>query len=460
MFRTSKKLIVAGLMLLLAFFLPMHSASASSLSDVPDRSSDEINYLIGKGIIQGYPGGTFKPFVSVSRQEAATMVGRALKLNGTKRTTVFPDVDRNSYASGYIQSAYEKGIITGYPSGTYKPQNNITRGEMAYLVSKAFNLTETSGNQFSDVPDSGSLSQAIDKVSTARIAQGYPSGTYKPNRTITREEFSVMMARALNPEYKVDGETSSGKEYIVSTGVLNVRSGPSTSYSLIGKLYEGAVVKVSSISGSWGKITYNGQTAYIHTDYIKEKGITSDTPLIAIDAGHGDHDGGAAANGLTEKEVNLDVAKRVQGYLKNNTNIGVVMTRTDDSFLELDERVDFAVQNGADTFVSIHANASIYDSANGTETFYSSAALSDRAYKSKKLAEFIQARLVVALNTRDRGVKEAPFRVINATPLPSALVELGFLTNDSDASKLGSSYYRDRAAKAIYLGIQDYYNWK
>ena len=99
--------------------------------------------------------------------------------------------------------------------------------------------------------------------------------------------------------------------------------------------------------------------------------------------------------------------------------------------------------------------------ASGTETWYSTA--STRADDSKQLATFIQNRVYKALGTKNRGVKvnrEPQIYVVTETPLPAALVELGFISNDSDASKLSSNYYRDIAAEAIAQGIQDYYNWK
>ena len=112
----------------------------------------------------------------------------------------------------------------------------------------------------------------------------------------------------------------------------------------------------------------------------------------------------------------------------------------------------------ADAFVSIHGNKFSKESAKGTETYYSTASI--RADQSKELATFIQNRLYPALGTDNRGVKKANFQVIYKNPLPAALVELGFMSNKEDASKLSSNYYRDKAAEAIALGIQDYYEWK
>ena len=134
------------------------------------------------------------------------------------------------------------------------------------------------------------------------------------------------------------------------------------------------------------------------------------------------------------------------------------MTRRTDIYPTLGQRVDIAVNAKADAFVSIHGNKFSRESANGTETYYSTASI--RADNSKQLATFIQERLYPALGTYDRGVRTANFQVIYKNPLPAALVELGFISNKDDASKLSSNYYRDKAAEAIALGIQDYYEWK
>ncbi|MBM7551687.1 N-acetylmuramoyl-L-alanine amidase [Thalassobacillus pellis] len=428
-------------------------AEAGSLKDIPDKYAEEINYLINKSVVTGYPNGYFYPEKSVTREEAATMIGRALNLNGTERNTSFNDVDSSSYASGYIQSAVEKGIITGYGDGTFKPKNHITRGEMAFLISRAFNLTQISDIHYYDVERSGKRYEAINKVSTAGIAMGYPDGSYRPDQSITRAEFSLLVARGLNPDFKVEVQPQPIDSSVVSTAVLNVRTGPGISYDRIGQLTGGSIISIYKVVGNWAYMSYNDLKGYVHTDYLREN-----VRIVAIDAGHGDHDPGAQANGLVEKEINLDVALRTQRYLEK-AGIKVVMTRTDDSFLKLNERIDYAVNRNADTFVSIHSNA-FTPNAHGTETYYSTADLNPRAEASKMLATFIQERLVDALNTYDRGVKEGPFRVIEHNPLPSVLLELGFVTNDSDAAKLGSSFYRERAAKAIYLGIEDYYDWK
>ncbi|MDR7240682.1 N-acetylmuramoyl-L-alanine amidase [Neobacillus drentensis] len=175
---------------------------------------------------------------------------------------------------------------------------------------------------------------------------------------------------------------------------------------------------------------------------------------IVIDPGHGGKDPGASGNGLVEKEIVLDIANRVNSRLSHSL-AKVVMTRENDTYPSLEERVNLAEESGADTFVSIHVNTFISSNANGTETWYSS---KYAGVESKELAKEIQQELVKALGTYDRGIKEEAFYVIENTKMPSVLVEIGFISNTSDADKLASNTYRQKAADAIYKGIIDFYN--
>ena len=437
-------------------------------------AADEINYLLGKKIITGYEDGTFKPARNVTRAEAAIMLGRALDLNGTQRATSFKDVNAASVASGYIQSAVDKGIITGYTDGTYRPGEPITRVQMSYLLVRGFQLEKTSNVNFSDVPKSGAQYEAINKIATAGLTIGYPDGTYRPTNKVTRQDFAVFVARGLNQDYRVSyvseekpivseekpivSEEKPIKEAVVnvdSWDVLNVRSGAGTNYPVVGKLNAGNKVSVYRYEGEWAYIQSGNLSGYVNNYYLASPSNNTKNK-ITIDAGHGGSDPGASGNGIIEKELNLDVALRVEKLLKQK-GIDVVMTRKGDTYPTLSERVKIGVNSKSDAFVSIHGNSAVA-SASGTETYFSSA--STRAGDSKQLATFIQNRLYPALGTNNRGVKDKDYYVVDKNPLPAALVELGFLSNASDASKLSSNYYRDKAAEAIALGIQDYFNWK
>ncbi|PKH09074.1 S-layer homology domain-containing protein, partial [Planomicrobium sp. MB-3u-38] len=203
---------------------------ASAWTPFKDVSSSdvEIDYLYDRGLIKGISSNQFGPDYSVTREQAATLIGRALGLSGTERKTKFSDVSSSSYSSGYIQSAVDKGIITGYPDGTFKPKQTMTRGEMAYLLSRAFNLTKTSTVFFTDIKQdssSTSLYTAVNKIATAGISNGTGGGSYSPNKELIREEFAIFLARALEPKFKVAFQNATIAKLYSTTDNLNVRSG-------------------------------------------------------------------------------------------------------------------------------------------------------------------------------------------------------------------------------------------
>ncbi|MFQ5792493.1 MAG: N-acetylmuramoyl-L-alanine amidase, partial [Acidobacteriota bacterium] len=215
---------------------------------------------------------------------------------------------------------------------------------------------------------------------------------------------------------------------------------------------------------------------------------------VVIDPGHGGHDPGTRSRkGLYEKDVVLDISHRVAKLLENERDFEVIMTRKDDSFVPLEERTAIANSQGADLFVSIHANASRDSRARGIETYYLNLATSPEAEavaarenalntrrmgelqdllrqilnnskiaESQEFAQRVQRAIATgALEKssrprRDRGVKAAPFIVLLGANMPSMLVETSFLSNAEDARLLASEPYRARLAQAIAHGIRDY----
>ncbi|MBD2845091.1 N-acetylmuramoyl-L-alanine amidase [Paenibacillus sp. IB182496] len=174
---------------------------------------------------------------------------------------------------------------------------------------------------------------------------------------------------------------------------------------------------------------------------------------VVIDAGHGDHDPGAASvTKRAEKEFNLSVALKVNALLEKEPRIQPYMTRDDDTFVDLYDRAEFANDRNADIFVSIHGN-SYYSHISGTETYYTH----DR---SRSLANVMHKHLVDATGLPDRGVRTARFVVIRETDMPSVLLESGYLSNVTDEKVLFSEEGQNKIAKGIVAGIKEYFNLK
>jgi N-acetylmuramoyl-L-alanine amidase len=172
--------------------------------------------------------------------------------------------------------------------------------------------------------------------------------------------------------------------------------------------------------------------------------------VVMIDPGHGGRDPGAIGRGgLQEKEINITISRRIQEILEQN-GIQVVMTRTGDSTVSLQGRVDAAERSNASVFVSIHANAISMSrpEVNGLETYYYSSGAS--------LARTIHNRILQSTDLRDRGVRTARFYVLRNTSMPAVLVETGFVTGQEDAIRFQNPAARQQIADAIAQGILDY----
>jgi N-acetylmuramoyl-L-alanine amidase len=214
---------------------------------------------------------------------------------------------------------------------------------------------------------------------------------------------------------------------------------------------------------------------------------------VVLDPGHGGHDVGThGPSGLYEKDLVLDIAQRLGALIEERLGGEVVYTRTDDTFIPLEDRTRIANERKADLFLSIHANSSPLRSAAGVETYIlnftasrtamdlaarenassdrsifdlqellQKIALRDKADESREFAARLQTSLS-ALSTRsndnakNRGVKKAPFVVLIGASMPSVLAEIGFLTNASDEALLRKTEHRQKIAEALYKGIAAY----
>lgn len=170
---------------------------------------------------------------------------------------------------------------------------------------------------------------------------------------------------------------------------------------------------------------------------------------VVIDAGHGGSDVGANRNGTYEKYITLDVAKRVEKLLKAQ-GYGVLMTRSDDSYVSLQDRVAFSEGYAPDIFVSIHVNSSTSDTPNGIETHY-------YHQESIPLAQTVHSALASKIKANNRGTFKSKFYVINHTTAPAILIEIGFISNTAERGQLCTNERKQNTAEAIVEGINNYF---
>ena len=254
----------------------------------------------------------------------------------------------------------------------------------------------------------------------------------------------------------------------------------------------GADVAVESFGDATARAGTDTAVANSDGDFSLSRQLGLGVSRIVIDPGHGGYDPGAQTGELTESALVLDVARRLEARLANETGIEVILTRRRDAYMSLRARTEFANRVGADLFLSIHANAASDQRARGVETYYldlttdpnaqivaarenatslegmhdlstlvRSIAMHNKRDESRDLAEMVQQNLVRAVRqlhpgAQDLGVKQAPFVVLIGANMPSVLAEISFLTNQEDAAFLATDTYRDRIADALLQSILEY----
>ena len=213
---------------------------------------------------------------------------------------------------------------------------------------------------------------------------------------------------------------------------------------------------------------------------------------IVIDPGHGGHDPGAQARGLNEADLTLDIALRLEKLFEKEPGLEVILTRRTDVYLSLEERTAIANREGADLFLSIHANTSRNTGARGVETYFLSFAgsadaeavaarenasyagemhklpdiiraitLNNKLDESRDFAGMVQEALITRLRrsskaVQNRGVKKAPFVVLIGAEMPSVLAEVSFMSNRQELSLLKTAAYKNRIAEALHAAVMRY----
>ncbi len=190
----------------LFFGLVSSSASAQGFTDIHKGTTfyEEMMYLYNEGVIQGFDNGEFRPGQAVNRAQAAIMIGRVLGYSDEPRESSFTDVSKSTTGSGYIQTAYENGIISGYGDNTFRPGDTVTRGQMAIFIARAFDSKDEALVPFTDVSIQMQAYRSIRQIIAFGVTEGYADGTFQPDKQVTRAQFSAFLARASSDDFRLD----------------------------------------------------------------------------------------------------------------------------------------------------------------------------------------------------------------------------------------------------------------
>ena len=251
-------------------------------------------------------------------------------------------------------------------------------------------------------------------------------------------------------------------------------------------------INYNSMSINLGSVIQNSPIDKT-TDLIKEKKKWQFDTII-IDPGHGGKDPGSIGyKGTKEKDIVLDVSKRLARKIQKNLRVKTILTRDEDVFIRLQDRTKFANTNEGDLFISIHVNSNESKKPYGFETYLlkpgrnqeainvalrensvielegnkfekltdeqliqATIAQSGFVQYSEKFAALIQEEIDKRVQSRNRGVKQAGFYVLMGASMPNVLIELGYISNPNEEKKLNSSSYRDMLATSIYYAIVKY----
>lgn len=273
-------LVSLGLILILTFLLPSLVDASRGFSDVSNNhwANGEISFLTEKGIIKGYSDGDFKPGDKTKRIHIATMIVRAKELSTNNRPDPsLKDVDSKYSSFDIIKAVMDEGLFDDVvKNGEFKPNQELTRAEMASIIVKAYGLEGTSDKDFKDVPKSHWSYTYVQALAANDITTGYSDGTFKPDISLERAQFSAFISRVLDDKFKPGNNDNTKNDMKVH--YLDVGQGDSTFI----ELPNGKTILIDAGTQTAGQKIVS---------YLKKAGITT-IDLIVATHPHADHIGG------------------------------------------------------------------------------------------------------------------------------------------------------------------------
>ncbi|OEF98937.1 hypothetical protein BHF71_03120 [Vulcanibacillus modesticaldus] len=363
----------------------------------------------------------------------------------------------------------------------YKIKFNKQIGWIASEYASKNTLTVSSKNTIQDKENNKEQKIVVVSPEILNLRSG-PGLNYEVVAKLLKNDFLVVddskgewlhVAKATNPEVNgwvakwlvIDSSQviSNRPTVTILNPGTNLREGPSTSYRVVSLGNVGDQFPILGTKGDWYQILLpNGDKAFVAGWIVSVKGMNQvissgikrllKDKIIVVDAGHGGKDHGAtgATFKSLEKDLNLAVAMRLQKKLEA-AGAKVIMTRSKDKYLTLQERVNIAITNNADAFISIHHNTHENSAVNGTITYY-------YLKKNKELAKNIQRELLKRTGLKDLNVRFGNYHVLRENPKLAVLTELAFISNYYDELKVLSKSFQENAAEGIFQGILKYFN--
>ncbi|WLR49025.1 S-layer homology domain-containing protein [Halobacillus litoralis] len=160
--------------------------------------SEALELMAQNNWISGYRDASFMPQKEITREEVVSIIGRILDLDNEQRETQFSDVPKETFGSGYIDSAVEAGFVNGYPDGTFRPKDSVTRGDVAILIHYAFDIEgDKEAESFPDISKDDYYYDSVTTLKASNIVSGYPDKTYRPSENISRSEVIYMLYKVI-----------------------------------------------------------------------------------------------------------------------------------------------------------------------------------------------------------------------------------------------------------------------
>lgn len=324
-----------------------------------------------------------------------------------------------------------------------------------------------------DAPVVGHL-QTGDKITAFKEANGWVQTYFEDDVAWVASQYLVETASETKstPEVK----SSSDKVEIIASGV-NVRSGPGTNYSITGSTTSGDTYKLIEATDSWVKIGLANGSGWVAAELtsLASSSANSDQSsepategsndsiknsdngslsgyTIVLDPGHGGKDPGSIGfNNVHEKDLINQTTEKVAQHLRH-AGANVVLTRTQDSYISLDQRIQISNSYRTDAFISLHYNAFPVPVVRGLSTYYYSGG------DDKTLAHHLQSSLATVGGVYDRGIRRGDYKVLRENKDLAVLIELGFITNPDELQTLQTAAFQNGAAQAITDGLINYFS--